>query len=366
MSNISYIKGKSKCLKIFVVFILFCSTACQKKVEEKSGETAIRFDETNSWNVTEAENQYRLEWNGLELKHSFAIKKSALPLNKIVVANPSAIAYLEALGTLDKVVGYRGAQYVYSEKVNKKLYAEPKLNLGNYENTELESIIKIKPQLVIASATQKNLNTYKQLEKYNIPVLYFNEYDEQNALARLEHIKVFGLLLGKSSLANELYEKRKKAYLDIIKKVKQEKVKQTVFFNCIYGDIWYMPGKSSMMVNIIKSLQVNYPWDEDKRLNLPLSFEAVLSKAKNTEVWLNVSDFKSKKELLANDERYSWFDAYKNNRMYSTAKRKSENGANDFYEQGILRPDLVIKDIAAILYPNIFPEHELYFYTHLK
>ncbi|MDR1896924.1 MAG: iron ABC transporter substrate-binding protein, partial [Prevotellaceae bacterium] len=42
------------------------------------------------------------------------------------------------------------------------------------------------------------------------------------------------------------------------------------------------------------------------------------------------------------------------------------NHGDDFWESGIVKPDVILKDMIKIFHPELLPEHELYFYRHLK
>ncbi len=42
--------------------------------------------------------------------------------------------------------------------------------------------------------------------------------------------------------------------------------------------------------------------------------------------------------------------------------RLNEHMGNDYWESGLLNPDLVLKDLMAIFHPEKFPEHEFYYY----
>jgi len=69
--------------------------------------------------------------------------------------------------------------------------------------------------------------------------------------------------------------------------------------------------------------------------------------------------------LISIDPRYSQFEALQNNNVYTYNKRVIKQGGNDFFEQGIARPDIVLQDLVKILHPEILSGYELYFYRKL-
>jgi len=83
-----------------------------------------------------------------------------------------------------------------------------------------------------------------------------------------------------------------------------------------------------------------------------LSFEEVLRKAIDADHWLLFSSEKSKSELLLKDSRLSNFNAYKTGNVYSSSLRSTNQGANDYWESGVYRPDLVLQDFHKLFYHN--------------
>jgi iron complex transport system substrate-binding protein len=41
-------------------------------------------------------------------------------------------------------------------------------------------------------------------------------------------------------------------------------------------------------------------------------------------------------------------------------------GGNNLYELGVLRPDLVVGDLIAIMHPKLEPDHTFTFYQQLR
>jgi iron complex transport system substrate-binding protein len=41
-------------------------------------------------------------------------------------------------------------------------------------------------------------------------------------------------------------------------------------------------------------------------------------------------------------------------------------GGNDYWESGIVHPDVILADLVKILHPDLLPDHELYYYQHIN
>jgi len=46
--------------------------------------------------------------------------------------------------------------------------------------------------------------------------------------------------------------------------------------------------------------------------------------------------------------------------------RMSPNGGNDFWESGVVHPDLILKDLISIFHPEIAGQQTLYYYRKLE
>jgi iron complex transport system substrate-binding protein len=51
--------------------------------------------------------------------------------------------------------------------------------------------------------------------------------------------------------------------------------------------------------------------------------------------------------------------------VFNSNKRTSKNGANDYWESGVVNPDLVLRDLLKIMHPELVEEDFIY-YQELK
>ena len=53
--------------------------------------------------------------------------------------------------------------------------------------------------------------------------------------------------------------------------------------------------------------------------------------------------------------------------VYNNNARRTEQGGSDFWESGVIRPDLILQDLATIFHPDASGhDHTLYYYKQLK
>lgn len=347
----------------YFLFLAFFSTiySCEKSVD------SIIKAEKESAQLTfkETKDSLFIYWKDPSNAH-LSFSKIELPIEHCIIVNPSALPFLSALNKTNKILGIRGAETIYAPHILDSMKKERIEDLGTYQNTEIESIINLKPDLVIASASNDHFKHLGVLSKFGIKVMHFNDFEESEPLNRSAYIKIFGRLFDEPAKGDSIYEEVERNYKEIKDKVAELKYRPTVFINSIYGDSWYMPGRESSIAKYLKDAGAHFIWENQKGNSLPLSFETVFKEAEKADIWLNASNFQSLQALGKADHRYQWFSSFENGEVYNPIKRKNTLGNNDIFETAILRADRLLQDFATILHPDLFPDHELYFYKKLE
>ncbi len=141
----------------------------------------------------------------------------------------------------------------------------------------------------------------------------------------------------------------------------------TVLSGAMHKDIWYLPNGTSPEAQLLKDANVNYLWSETTgKGSLALSFESVFFKARNADLWLSPSYYKSLEALKKANEHYTKFDAFATKNIYTFSNSTGKTGGVLYYELGIARPDLVLKDIIKICHPDLLEDYELFFFKPLR
>lgn len=92
----------------------------------------------------------------------------------------------------------------------------------------------------------------------------------------------------------------------------------------------------------------------------------MFERAGDAEVWFTGDlDWFERADLLAANERYGAFKAFRDGRVYNHNARLNERKANDYWEAGIVEPDIILADVIKILHPDRLPEHQLKYYRWL-
>lgn len=338
---------KAKILLLFTVFFLIGCKQEQKKT-------------TQNWEVLSSKVKFQQNddyWKLQSGKFEYEFRNAQIPFKKVILLNASLSGYISQLGAEDKIIGISSPEYIYSEKIHSLINSGKIQNIGNEQKYDIEKIIALKPDAIFTNYIANFENVYEVLKNNGIQVLFLDEYTEQKPLEKASYIKLFGKLLGKEKEANELYSNIEKDYKTYSEMAAIANPQPQVLANEMYGNIWYMPGGKTSLAQFINDAGGNYILKsntEDKAVNM--SFEEVYSKAGNTEIWVNAGSHLSKKELLTTNPSYAKMKVFQKGKIYGISGKQKDK-ANDYFESGIVRADLVLKDYIKIFHPEVFPNY---------
>lgn len=343
----------------FAFLFLSLLTTCDQNKSLVEKDRKVYFK--NSEGTDAAQNIILVSGN-----HHYTLSKDQLPYQKVVLLSSSLLGYFTALGLEDKIVGLSSVEYVYHENIKKRYQKNLIQEVGNEQKYDLEKIIALKPDVVFTNYISTFQNAYDILRKNKIQVIFVDEYLEENPLEKASIIKIFGVLLGKEQTANKIFSQVKKNYLRYSKLAASTSKKPLVLSNEMYGGQWYVAGAKSQLAHFIKDAHAEYLFsDQGEEKSLPKSFEEVFVKAQKADYWVNVGNHKSKKELLAIQPLYAKMKIYEKGEIYALTGKETLK-ANDYFESGTIRADLVLRDYIAIFHPELFPKDSLVYMKRLK
>ncbi|WP_224483273.1 ABC transporter substrate-binding protein [Robertkochia aurantiaca] len=321
-------------------------------------------------------------WQGAEKTLSYAVADSSydkpinqkaydavlrLPLSKIILTSTTHIPALEALDELNKVVAFPGTRYISSEKARIMIEDGRIADIGANESMNTEAVIDLSPDVIIGFAIDGNNRTYTNLEKIGIPVMYNGDWVEKHPLGKTEWIKVFGVLLDKQEKADSIFKQVAGEYKRVAKLASAVKQSPQVISGAMFKDIWYLPAGNSWAATLFADANADYIWkDAEGSGSLALSLESVLEKGREADYWIGTAQFTSYEEMKDANEHYARFEAFRDQKVYSSSLTTGETGGVIFYELGPHRPDMVLKDLVSILHPELLPGHSPYFFKPLE
>lgn len=141
-----------------------------------------------------------------------------MPVNSIYLAATAAMDLINELDGLDQIKSCSTKAEDYSmAKVAEAIKSEKIQYVGKYSAPDYEKLISLSTDLALESTMIYHSPKIKEeLEGLNIPVMVERSSYEKSPLGRLEWIKLYGLLLNKSELANEIFNNQVAHVNDVI------------------------------------------------------------------------------------------------------------------------------------------------------
>ncbi len=324
----------------------------------------------NPWQNAKTQFQYVLVQCGTPTPQGFnQAQVITVPINSIVSLSTTHLPHLAKLGVVDKLIGVSNIKQVNTPEVVEKIKAGNISQVGNNSNVDIEKLLSLNPDLVTTFGTgNSQTDSYSKLTEAGLKVGINAEYMEDTPLGRSEWLKFTALFFNQEAKAEKIFNQIVNRYTQIAAKAQSVKNRPSVFVGFNFKGTWFMPGGNSYVAKYLADAGGNYLWSDDKSNgSLPLSFEVVLERAANADYWLNFSQgWQSVKDLISEDNRYADFKAVKTGNLYNNNGRVNANGGNDYWEGGIINPDIVLADLIKILHPEILPKHQLFYYRKLS
>ena len=134
------------------------------------------------------------------------------PVHSVYNAASSAMDLIDAAGAIDSVIMTSTKESDWSIDKIKKLVADDTIRyIGKYRAPDYEALVEENVDLAIESTMIYHTPQVKEaIEELGIPVLVERSSYESEPLGRLEWIKLYGLLFGKSEEAQAFFDEAEK------------------------------------------------------------------------------------------------------------------------------------------------------------
>jgi len=290
------------------------------------------------------------------------------PLRRVVCLSTTHIGFLEALDVTSAIVGLSGCDFITNPKVRLGVTENRIHEVGYEQGLNFEMILQLKPDAVFAYGVGAEINAQvNKLNDLGIPVVLVGEYLEKSPVLKAEWIKFFGSFFGKTAQSVTVFEEVKDNYERIKADAQKNSEKPNVLTGLPFKDTWWMAGGQSNLAVLIDDAGGNFLWrDNTSEEAFPVALEEVFMRAAKADYWINCGSVTSLDELVAHDLRFSQLPAVKNRRIYNNNLRALPGGGNDYWESGVMHPDLVLADLVRILHPESNQEKEFYYYRKIQ
>lgn len=305
---------------------------------------------------------------------SHDVQRITKPAERIICMSSSHIAMLDAVNEVERVVGVSGIDFISNQHIadNRKQIGD----VGYDNNINYELLIALNPDIVLLYGVNAANSVENKLRELGIPFAYIGEYVESSPLGKTEWMVAVGEIVGSREHSINIFDSivtRYNAFAGNIKEQIGDTPRPKVMLNIPYRDTWFLPPKSSYMVQLIEDAGGKTFTAEGKgNASTPIDIEQALLYVTQSQLWLNPSGCNTIAELVALNPKFANTPPVTAGRIWNNNARQTAMGGSDFWESGVVRPDRILQDLAHILHPELTllnsqqSQPNLYYYKRLK
>ena len=320
---------------IILIFSLLCFVGCTQHSAEQGSvpegnkyATGFRLQETDTGVVVEVFQPYQ----------RVCVRE---PMRRIGTMSTVQVGFLYALDAMESLAAVCNPELIYTPVKGDEI------DLGDSMKPSAERTLQAGLDVLLAVnyGQYDNLEATR-LEKLGVFTLYINEWQEHSPLARAEWIRVLGALTGKLHQADSIFDEVESKYLSLTREVSES---VSIMSGNNFRGTWYVPSGKNYLAYLFKDAGAQYPfYDDERETSIPLTVEETLRYFHDADVWVGAGG-NSLAELAEMDEKHTWFKAYQEGRVYNWRKQRLPNGANNFWERGVVHPEEMLEDVIHVL-----------------
>ena len=285
---------------------------------------------------------------------------------RIVCLSSSYIAMLDALGETDRVAGVSGMDFITNPYIQEN--RDRIADVGYDGNTDYERLLASAPDIVLLYGITGASGMEAKLKELRIPFMYIGEYMEESPLGKTEWCVPVAEIIGCRERGIEIFNRIPKRYDSLKTIAARVPERPDVMVNIPYGDAWIMSPPGSYMGRLITDAGADYIYPGDTtEVSRTIDIEEAYKLVNECDYWINTGRVTSKAALLAELPKFADVPCLKEGRVYNNNLRINEHGGDDFWESGIMHPDIILEDLINIFHPGLLGKSgSLYYYRKIE
>ena len=201
-----------------------------------------------------------------------------------------------------------------------------------------------------------------KLRELGIPYAYMGEYLEQSPLGKAEWLVAVAEIAGMRERGEEVFREIPLRYDSLKTLAAKAEQKPVVMLNTPYGDSWLMAPPSSYVARLIADAGGQYVYTQDTgNQSRPIDTEEAYRLAEMSDCWINVGSAASLRELAEIVPKFMDTRPVREGRVYNNNRRTNPSGGNDYWESGVIHPDLILQDLIRIFHPELTDAEPTYY-----
>lgn len=293
--------------------------------------------------------------------------KIKIPIKRIICLSTTHIGFIAKLNELKSIVGISNKDLVYNKILREKIDKEQIVDVGYEQSLNHETMMQLHADLVMAYGVSSEITgVNNKLSELGIKTVFNAEYLEKTPLAKAEWIKFVAAFYDKDAMADSIFDSTVDEYNKTKNLMSGLKYKPTILTGLPWKGTWYVPGSKSYAVKLIEDAGGSYLWNNNSHEATGLNIESVFEVAQGADIWINPGASLSYEDIISSDERLKQFKAFQLKAIYNNNKRTNESGGNDYWESGIVNPQIILADLISIIHPENIEDYSPFYYQKLK
>lgn len=280
---------------------------------------------------------------------------------RIVAMSSTHIAMLDAVDADDAIVGVSGIDYISNPEIQSR--RESIGDVGYEGNINYELLLSLNPDLVLLYGVNGASPMEGKLKELGIPFMYVGDYLEENPLGKAEWLVALSEVVGKRAEGRKVFAEIPSRY-NALKQLVADSVSDTpaVMLNTPYGDSWFMPSAESYAAKLIADAGGKLIYQKNSgNTSEPIDLEEAYRLTSDADLWLNVGMLNSLEELKSLCPKFVDTPCVRRGLVWNNNARQNAAGGNDYFESGVVNPDLILRDLIKIFHPDLIKDDFVYY-----
>ena len=317
---------------------------------------------TNPWqNANDVETMLFIARGGEKVPSGFRGQVLQGDAKRIVCMSSSHIAMLDAIGAVESVVGVSGKDFITNPYI--VAHRHSIADVGYDGNINFELLVAQQPDIVLLYGVTGACTMQSKLDELGIPYIYIGEYVEEDPLGKTEWLIALAEMIGcreqgiaSFSQVPQRYEHLKSLAATAVSTMPK------VMLNTPYADSWFMPSATSYLARLIADAGGDYIYKKNtSNHSLPIDIEEAAMLTIEADIWLHVEGVNSLQDLRNQYPKFANMPCVQRGEVYNCDKRRVLGGGNDYWESGVVQPDVILRDLIKVFHPELVSEAFVYY-----
>lgn len=281
--------------------------------------------------------------------------------NRILCMSSSHIAMLDAIGVVESVVGVSGKGFITNPHIIANHHSIA--DVGYDGNINFELLVAQQPDIVLLYGVTGACTMQSKLEELGIPYIYIGEYVEEDPLGKTEWLIALAEIVGKRKQGIAYFSEVPQRYNHLkAMAAAATSTQPRVMLNTPYADSWFMPSTTSYLARLIADAGGDYIYKKNtSNHSQPIDIEEAALLTTEADIWLHVEGVNSLQNLRNQYPKFANMSCVQRGEIYNCDKRRVLGGGNDYWESGVVQPDVILRDLIKVFHPELISEELVYY-----